>query len=173
MIDRMMISKYLRRKSHCVEILNRFLCRGDINVPQDVFIVIEDEMINHGVNKETITLVFIENILKKHGMSRYCKQVMYILCKITGTYPQLITQEQYELVLTMFDQVNKVYEKCKPLNRCGFLKYTFVLNKIFLIIGLEHQAEYFKSMKSKDKLSQCEEIWDKICNALGWKTQNN
>jgi len=60
-------------------------------------------------------------------------------------------------------------KKYKPKNRNNFLKYTFVLNKIFLTIGLSDIADYFKLLKSPIKMKEQERIWKQICLDLSWK----
>jgi len=109
-------------------------------------------------------------MLKKHRLSEYYENIMYIYSKITGKPPQHISRDEYELVLKMFTEAEEMYEKkYKPASRNNFLKYTFVLNKIFLTIGRPDIAEHFKLLKSPEKLKQQERVWQKICVDLGWK----
>lgn len=159
-----------RRIGHCIEKLNQFLCKGTANIPQDVFNVLDEEIKKHGLNKDEITIKFLEKMLKKHRLSDYYEYIMFIYSKITNTSPQTITREEHELVLKMFAEANEVYEKkFKPKNRNNFLKYTFVLNKIFLTINKKKIASYFKLLKSPYKMKEQERIWQLICNDLGWK----
>lgn len=157
-----------KRRGHCIEKLNQFLCKGTQNVPNVVFTIINNEIIKYGLVKKNISLSFVEKMLKKHGLSKYYEQSIYIYNKITGTKPMTITREQYETVLSMFDKANEAYTKYKPPDRDNFLKYTFVLNKIFLTIGLKTHAKYFKLLKSDSKTNQQEKIWKQICNDIGW-----
>lgn len=162
--------KYPYKKiGHCVEKLNQFLCKGTTNVPQSVFTTLHDEIIKRGKTKDEITTKFLEAMLKKHRLSDYYENIMYIHSKITGTRPQTITHDEHQLVLKMFSEAEKVFEeKYKPNGRNNFLKYTFVLNKIFLTIGRSDISQHFKLLKSVDKLKQQERIWSKICGDLGW-----
>lgn len=159
-----------RRIGHCIEKLNQFLCKGTANVPIEVFTVLDEEVKKHGLDKDMITIKFIERMLKKHKMSDYYENVMYIFSKMTNTPPQTITREEYELILKMFVDANEVYErKFKPGTRKNFLKYTFTLNKIFLTLGKKEHAKYFKLLKSPIKMKEQERIWKQICNEFGWK----
>lgn len=158
-----------KRKGHCVEKLNQFLCKGTANIPSEVFAILEEETTKHGIERKDITVKFIESMLKKHRMSSYYEYTMFIYSKMTNTPPQTITRDEYELVLKMFDEANEVYEKkFKPKARSNFLKYTFVLNKIFITIGKQDIAKHFKLLKSPVKMKEQEKIWKSICEDLGW-----
>jgi hypothetical protein len=159
-----------KRKCHCIEKLNQFLCKGTANVPSDIFNILEEEVNKHGLEQSEITIQFLEKMLKKHRLSDYYEYIMFIYSKMTNTSPQTITREEYELVLKMFDEADEVYEKkFKPKSRNNFLKYTFALNKIFLTIGKKDIAKHFKLLKSPVKMKEQEKIWQLICNELGWK----
>jgi predicted RNA-binding Zn-ribbon protein involved in translation (DUF1610 family) len=159
-----------RRIGHCIEKLNQFLCKGTANIPQDVFDILDEEVKKHGLGKDEITIKFLEKMLKKHRLSDYYEYIMFIYSKITNTSPHTITREEHELVLKMFAEANDVFEKkFKPKDRDNFLKYTFVLNKIFLTINKKKIASHFKLLKSPYKMKEQERIWQLICNDLGWK----
>jgi hypothetical protein len=163
--------KYPYKKiGHCIEKLNQFLCKSNANIPSDVFTSLEGEIDKHGLDKSEITISFLEKMLKKHRLSDYYENIMYIYSKITGKNPQTISRDEYERVLKMFVQAEDIYEKkYKPSNRNNFLKYTFVLNKIFLTIQRPDIAIHFKLLKSGVKMKEQEKIWKLICCDLGWK----
>lgn len=163
--------KYPYKKlQHCIEKLNQFLCKGSINVPHEVMATMEDEIKKHGMNRKEVTIKFLEKMLKKHRMSDHYENIMYIYTKISGTPPVTISREEYELVLKMFSEAEDVYDRLfKPDDRTNFLKYTFVLNKIFLTIDRKDIAQYFNLLKSTVKMKEQEHIWSKICNELGWR----
>lgn len=162
--------KYPYKKiGHCIEKLNQFLCKGNANIPAEIFAILDEEIEKHNLTKESVTIRFLESMLKKHRLSGYYENIMFIYSKITKKQPQHITREEYELVLKMFKEAEEVFDKkYKPPNRNNFLKYTFVLNKIFLTIKRPDIAEHFKLLKSSEKLKQQERIWQKICIDLGW-----
>ena len=160
-----------KRIGHCIEKLNQFLCKGTANIPPHVITILEEEIKKNNIADEDVTVRFLEKMLKKHRMSDYYENIMYIYNKITKTAPQSITREEYEVVLGMFKEAEEIYEKkYKPKTRNNFLKYTFVLNKIFLLIGREDIAEHFKLLKNPIKMKEQENIWKNMCTALGWDT---
>jgi hypothetical protein len=158
-----------KRIGHCIEKLNQFLCKGNTNIPPEVFYVLNEEIKKHSLSIQDVSIKFIEKMLKKHMMSEHYENIMYIYSKITGIPPKTITREEYELILKMFLEADELYEKkYKPKTRNNFLKYTFVLNKIFLSIGKPDHAKYFKLLKSPTKMKEQESIWKLICDDKGW-----
>lgn len=159
-----------KKIGHCIEKLNQFLCKNNANVPSEIFTILEEEIKKHGMHKKYITTSFLEKMLKKHQLSDYYENTMYIYSKITGNPPQTITRDEYELVLKMFTEAEELFEKkYKPISRNNFLKYTFVLNKIFFTINRSDIAPHFKLLKSPQKMKDQEKIWKQICGDLGWK----
>jgi hypothetical protein len=163
--------KYPYKKlGHCIEKLNQFLCKGTVNVPSDVMITMEEEIKKHGMAKKNVTVRFLEKMLKKHRLSDQYENIMYIYTKLSGKPAPTISRDEYNRVLKMFSEAEDVYDRLfKPDNRTNFLKYTFVLNKIFLTIGRKDIAEHFKLLKSPTKMKEQENIWRKICKELEWK----
>lgn len=163
--------KYPYRKiGHCIEKLNQFLCKNNANIPTHVFTTLNEEIEKHSMKKEDVTVSFLEKMLKKHKLSDYYENIMYIYSKVTNTPPHTISREEYETVLKKFTEAENVYDnKYRPSNRDNFLKYTFVLNKIFLTIHRPDIAQHFKLLKSPIKMKEQEKVWKNMCLDLGWK----
>jgi hypothetical protein len=158
-----------KRIAHCVEKLNQFQSKGSTNVPSSIFTILEEEVKKHNMDKSEITTVFLEKILKKHKLSGHYENIMYIYSHMTGTPPMTLTREEIDKVLKMFLEAEDVYvAKYKPDDRHNFLKYSFVLHKIFLTLKKDNHAKYFKLLKSPWKMKQQEKIWKKICTEKGW-----
>lgn len=159
-----------KRIGHCIEKLNQFLCKGNINIPSSVYNIIKDELFKHNMKMSDISIDFIEKMLHKHRLSSYYEYVYFIYCKMTNTKPQTITREQHELIIKIFCKAEELYEeKYKPYNRHNFIKYTFILHKIFIMIGKEEIANHFKLLKSQIKMKEQESIWLQICSDPEWK----
>jgi hypothetical protein len=158
-----------KRIGHGKERLDQFLCIGTPNIPKTVYTTILLELEKHNIEPRQASLCFIEKMLKKNKMSKCYDYIMFIYCRVTQKKPIQVTREEYDMVLKMFAEAEEVYEtKYKPADRENFLKYTFVLNKIFLTIGCKDIAKYFTLLKSDDKMKQQEKIWKLICEDLGW-----
>src|SRR5438132_11060239 len=67
-----------KRIGHCIEKLNQFLCKGNANIPPEVFNTLEEEIKKHSMVKETVTINFLEKMLKKHRLSDYYENIMFI-----------------------------------------------------------------------------------------------
>lgn len=162
--------KYPYKKlGHCIEKLNQFLCKGTINIPPYVFSILENEIEKSNKNRSSVTTSFLKSMMKKHKLSDYYENIMYIHSKITGKKPHNISREEYELALKMFVEAEELYEKkYKPTERNNFLKYSLVLNFIFEYIGREDIAEHFTLLKSEDKLKLQKGILCKMSDELGW-----
>lgn len=159
-----------QRIGHCQEKLNQFLCKGTMNVPKEIIDIIDKEIIKHSFDRNKISSTFIEKVLKKHKLSEYYENIMYIYSKITNTQPLTISRDEYDIILDMFSKSEKLYiDKFKPKDRQNFLKYTFVLNKIFLILDKPLHAKHCKLLKSEQKTKNQEKIWKLICREANWK----
>jgi len=159
-----------KRIGHCIEKLNQFQSKGTTNIPDEVFMILDDEIKKHGIDVSDITMNFLEKMLKKHKLSSHYENIMYIYCQITNTQPMTLTRSEIDMVLNMFVKAEiSYYSKYKPDDRDNFLKYSFTLHKIFMTIGKPEHAKYFKLLKSPWKMKQQENIWKDMCDDHGWK----
>ena len=101
-------------------------------------------------------------------MTQYYEHIQFIFSKITKIPPPTLTRDEEEEIKTRFKQIEEPFYKHRPSNRSNFLNYSFVIRKIFLIMGKPDHARYFNLLKSKEKLKCQDKIWAKICADLGW-----
>jgi len=159
-----------KRIGHCIEKLNQLLCKKTVAIPNEVYAKIYLEIKKHSIEKETISEEFIHKVLKKNKWVMLYDDIRYIHSKITGNIPETITGDEYEEVLKRFNMADDMYEKkFKPKDRNNFLKYTFVLNKIFLSIDRPDIAKHFKLFKSAIRTKNHDKVWKCICDETGWK----
>ena len=59
-------------------------------------------------------------------------------------------------------------EHC-PSDRKNFLSYSYVLHKFCELLELDELLSYFPLLKSREKLQQQDNIWEKICSSLKWQ----
>ena len=55
-----------------------------------------------------------------------------------------------------------------PKKRKNFLSYSYVLHKFVELLDLPHLKPLFPLLKSREKLHQQDQIWQKICERVGW-----
>ena len=108
-------------------ILSQFFYGGKRVVPDDVIVVIKDE-IRNGTNilynyTIPITIPILEFILKRNELTRYKDSIYFIYFKLSGVpFPHINTKE-YNMMLKVFDVVSTIYDKYKSKGRKSFLNY--------------------------------------------------
>ena len=144
-------------------ILNQFFYGGKRVVPDDVMVVIKDEM-----HDETnilynytipITIPILECILKRNERTRYKDSIYFIYFKLSGVpFPHINTKE-YNMMLKVFDVVSTIYDKYKPKGRKSFLNYPFVLKQILIMRNMDQYAKYIPKLKTHSKQKELEWLW--------------
>lgn len=161
--------KYPYKKiNHLKEKLNQFQSKESIDVPDDICNIVKAEMKKQLISIDKCTPSKIRNILKKNRMTIYYEHLQQIYGKITGKEPIILSREVEECIINMFQNMQTSFSKHCPVGRSNFLNYSYVLNKMFCVLGLFEHAKYFPLLKSKEKLREQDNIWQKICKDLGW-----
>ena len=153
-------------------ILNQFLYGGKRVVPDDVMETIRDE-----IHDETnilynytipLTIPILECILKRKGLTRYKDNIYFIYFKLSGgSFPHITTKE-YNTILSVFDVVSSIYDKYRPNDRKSFLNYSFVLKKLFIMLGKVEYAKYIPQLKTHSKQKELERVWELITKDREW-----
>lgn len=151
------------KQTHLEDWLKRFQSKENRSIPQEILdkIIVE-------ANKEriqdlnTLTEDKIKRYLKKLNLNDYYDNVIGIIGRINGRPPFTLTVEIEDKIKSMFQQIQKPYEKFKPPGRKNFLSYSYTLHKFFQILGLHEFAKYFPLLKSIEKLRQQDIIFKKI-----------
>ncbi len=161
------------RNSHLLDHLKRLESKDNREITQEIIdkIIIE-------ANKEritdltTITEAKIKKYLKRLKLNEYYDNVIGIINKLTGRPPIVLTKEIEEKILYIFQQIQDPYNKYKPQNRKNFLSYSYILHKLFQILGLHEFTVYFPLLKSTDKLRLQDEIFKKIVDEMAIKDKS-
>ena len=153
-------------------ILNQFFYGRKRVVPDDIMVVIKDEM-----HDETnilynytipITIPILECILKRNELTMYKGSLYYIYFKLSGVpFPHINTKE-YNMMLKVFDVVSTIYDKYKPKGRKSFLNYPFVLKQILIMLGKVEYAKYIPQLKTHSKQKELEQVWELITKDREW-----
>ena len=120
-------------------------------------------------NMASLTQQKIKEFLKKLKINKYYEHIPYILHRITGIPEPHLPDDLEDQLCNMFKEIQVPFLKFSPKNRKNFLSYSYVLHKFIQLLGKDEHLRHFPLLKSRDKLSQQEEIWKKICNDLGWE----
>ena len=153
-------------------ILNQFFFGGKRVVPDDVMVVIKDE-----IHDETnilypyeipLTFSILECILKRNELSTYKDSIYYIYFKLSGSPTPHITMKEYNMMLKVFDVVSTIYDKYKHNGRKSFLNYPFVLKQILIMRDMDQYAKYIPKLKTHSKQKELERLWCLITKDPEW-----
>lgn len=158
-----------KKINHLIEKLNQFQSKETTNISDEIYEKINFEIKKRKYENDQITPRFIKDILKKYRFTQYYEHTQYIYSKITRNPPPTLTREEEEKIKKMFKQIEEPFNKFRPADRSNFLNYSFVIHKLFIILGKTEHAKFFNLLKSKEKLKSQDKIWSKICSYLGWK----
>lgn len=110
----------------------------------------------------------IKDILKKLKKPKLYEKIPQIKEHLTGQrldIPDSVAQK----LENMFQEIQPVFERIKAPGRKSFLRYSFVLNKLFRLLDMPDVAEHFALLKCRDKQYAHEAYWRRICRELGWR----
>ena len=93
----------------------------------------------------------------------------FITASITGVPPPQIDEGLEDQLIQMFKMIQAPFQKNKPSSRKNFLSYSYVLQKLFELMGRDEFLPYLQLLKSQEKLRQCDNIWKLMCRDLNWE----
>ena len=64
--------------------------------------------------------------------------------------------------------MSSIYDKFKPDGRKSFLKYSFVLKKILIMLRKVEYDKCMPSLKTRSKQKELERVWELITKDLEW-----
>jgi rubrerythrin len=151
------------KMTHLEDWLRRFQAKENKIIPQEILDKVILEAKKERIKDlNLLTEDKVKRYLKKLHLNEYYDNIIGIINRINGRPPFRLTPEIEDKIKTMFQQIQEPFEKFKPQGRKNFLSYSYVLHKMFQIIGLHEFAKYFPLLKSPDKLRQQDEIFSKI-----------
>ena len=161
-----------KRSDNFKVILNQFFYGGNRVVPDDIMETISGE-IHDGTNilypyEIPLMIPILECILKWNGLSMYKDSIYFMYFKLSGgSFPHITTKE-YNTILNAFNVVSSIYDKYKPNDRKSFLKYSFVLKKLLIMLGKVEYAKYIPQLKTYLKQKELERVWELITKDHEW-----
>jgi hypothetical protein len=165
--------------NHLIERLNQFQAKQTTIIPTQIYQLIDVEMKKMLIVIEEVTPTTIKKILKKYRLNLYYEHNYLIFSHVTNTPPPSLTRDEEDEIKKMFRKTEVPFKKHKLLHMSNYLNYSYVLHKLFLIIGtmsdnesvkerMKNNAKYFGLLKSRDKLRTQDLIWKNICKDLDW-----
>ncbi len=165
-IDRLNLSSRYTytKKGHFKEAIDKFQGLQNTNIDQKVYDTIRKEQKKYNISN--LTKEHIRLFLSENGYSKHYEDSTLIYSTLTGTKSPDISMYETEL-LSKFEQAEAVYEKVKDPDRTNSLNVYYKLMKLLQIVGYVCKIEDFDIMK-RDKITEHDETWEKICQYLGW-----
>lgn len=158
-----------KRINHFNEHLAQIQAKETTDIPQQVYNDIRNQMIVQRKKPEDLTRTKLRSILKKLGYSRYYEHIPYMIFKINGKTPPVMTREMEENLRKYFKMTIKPFEMFKPPGRANYLKYFYALYKLCQLLEYDDFLPFCHLLKSKEKLRQQDALWKKICDYLEWE----
>ena len=115
-----------------------------------------------------ITFPILECILKRKGLTIYKDSIYYIYFKLSGGSFPHIAPKEYNTILSVFNVVSSIYDKCRPSYRKSFLNYSFALKKLLTMLGKVEYAKYIPQLKTHSKQKELERVWELITKDPEW-----
>ena len=75
----------------------------------------------------------------------------YIYFELRGKSFTHVTTKEYNTILSVFNVVSSIYDKCKPNGRKSFINSSFVLKKLLIMLGKVEYAKYIPPLKTHSK----------------------
>jgi len=159
-----------KKINHLNEILNQFQAKESTIIPDEVMHEVVCEIKKRRIqNIAELTEKDMREVLKKLNRSKYYEHATHILSRLNGNPPPTITPEIEEKVRAMFQEIQAPFLLYCPDDRTNFLSYSYILYKFFELLELDEYKVYFPLLKSRDRLIQHDQIWEKICTYLKWE----
>lgn len=163
-----------RRINHFREWCSQIQGRELTDIPEEVFEMILQELKKEKISDpKKITYAKMREICKRLRINRFYEHINYIIRRICNVATPYFSPELEEKLCMMFKEVQGCFIKHCPPNRKNFLSYSYLLFKLFQILGQQDKqyldyCKYFTLLKSREKLYAQDQIFRAICIDLGW-----
>jgi hypothetical protein len=179
-VERINLSpKYKYKKSvHFRDTVNQYQGKQNKKINQKVYDDLETEFYKHNLIEPRGTKTFHEQhkkITKEHvytflsetGHNKYYEDINLIYRYFTGNPCPDISHLENEL-FSDFDKVAGVYKTLTDIDRTNFLNGQYVLYQLLRRRGVSVRESDFDILKTRERLSEHDDIWMRICVVLEW-----
>tara|TARA_Y100001970_G_C14237575_1_gene862820 strand:+ start:2686 stop:3768 length:1083 start_codon:yes stop_codon:yes gene_type:complete len=159
-----------KRINHFNEWLAQFQAKETTDIPEEVYDgILRELQKNKFIDISSITYKIMREILKKLKYNKYYEHIPHIINILNGKKAPILTRKYEEQLRMMFKEIQTPFMIHCPDNRKNFLSYSYVLHKFCELLELDDLLSYFPLLKSREKLQQQDNIWEKICQSLKWQ----
>jgi hypothetical protein len=160
-----------KKINHFNEWLAQFQAKENTDIPQDVLEAIMTELRKQRItDPKKIKAEKIREILQKLKLSKMYDHVQQIKNLIQHQMTNLtLSKEMEEKLQHMFKEILPSFIKFCPKGRSNFLSYPYVLYKMCQLLEMDEFLPCFQLLKSREKLYQQDQVWQKICAEMRWQ----
>ena len=159
-----------KRINHFLEWLNKFQGREKTIIPQSILDQIKIQLAKErNFDIANLTYDKTKKILEICELSKYYDNIFHIIEKLNGNPPPSFSKELENELIIMFKKCQEPYERCRPEERSNFFSYAYIIRKFLELLGYDEYNEYFKYLKSREKLHKQDLIWKDVCKELRWE----
>jgi hypothetical protein len=159
-----------KRINHLSELLNQFQAKESTDIDESIYDLIRSELTKQRItNYKTLNHINMRTVLKKLKLNKYYEHIQRIINKLNGIPPPTMSRETEEKLKQYFKEIQKPFSMYKPKNRKNFCSYNYIIHKLLELLELDDFLSYFPLLKSRDKLEEQDEIWEKICKYKQWQ----
>jgi predicted Zn-ribbon and HTH transcriptional regulator len=160
-----------KKINHFNEWLAQFQAKENTDIPQSTIEVVLSELRKERISDpKKVKKEKIREILQKLKMSKMYDHVQQIKNRIQQQMTMLVlSKEMEEKLQHMFKEIQPAFIKYCPKGRSNFLSYPYVLFKLCQLLEMDEFLPCFQLLKSREKLYQQDQVWQKICEEMGWQ----
>lgn len=159
-----------KRINHFNEWLNQAQGKETTDIPEEVFDKILFEIGKRRItNMAELTEAKIRAILKTLKLNKYYEHSSNLVCRLNGIPSMQMPPELEDKLRTMFKMIQSPFMRHAPTARKNFLSYSFVIHKLLQLLEKDEYLPHFRLLRSREKLWQQDQIWQKICKDLNWQ----
>jgi predicted nucleic acid-binding Zn-ribbon protein len=160
-----------KKINHFNEWLAQFQAKENTDIPQDVIETVMRELRKERISDpKKVKKEKIREILQKLKMAKMYDHVQQIKNRIQQQMTMLtLSKEMEEKLQHMFKEIQPAFIKYCPANRSNFLSYPYVLYKLCQLLEMDEFLPCFQLLKSREKLYQQDQVWQKICQEMRWQ----
>ena len=160
-----------KKINHFNEWLAQFQAKENTDIPQDVIDAVMRELRKERISDpKKVKKDKIRDVLHKLKLTKMYDHVQQIKNRIQQQMTMLtLNKEMEEKLQHMFKEIQPAFIKYCPANRSNFLSYPYVLYKLCQLLEMDEFLPCFQLLKSREKLYQQDQVWQKICQEMRWQ----
>lgn len=155
------------KRAHFGDSIKKFQAKQNTTISKEVYNDLWSKLKSHDISVDKLTKDHLYEFLKSTDHSDHYEDITLIYCEMTGNPAPNISHLENSL-FRLFDEVDPVYERVKSVGRVNFLNGQFVLFKLLQKLKFPCKEEDFYILKTREKMLEHDQIWQKICQELSW-----